>query len=72
MSDIRLLPTFYFSFFTSYFVWHPRQSAIYPDESHMKIFKLVQFDFIVDRTCFEATSLALPNLRASSDLFSVQ
>jgi hypothetical protein len=39
MSDIRLLQTIYFSLFTSYFVWHPRQSAIYPDESHMKIFK---------------------------------
>jgi hypothetical protein len=33
---------------------------------------IVQFDFVAERTCFEATSLVLSNLRASSDLFSVQ
>ena len=37
-----------------------------------KQFGIVQFDFIVDPTWFAATSLDLPNLRASSDLFSVQ
>ncbi len=33
---------------------------------------VVQSDFVVERTCFEGTSFVLPNLRASSDLFSVQ
>jgi hypothetical protein len=34
--------------------------------------RIVQFDFVVVRTCFEAASLVRPNLRTSSDLFSVQ
>jgi len=33
---------------------------------------VVQFDFVAEGTCFEATSVVLPNLRAISDLFSIQ